>query len=99
MKKLKHAISLALVPIALESVPLHGRILTPQFTPATPMPLLPTAPIIPAVSVPWPLSSMGSQVIGLATAFTPCVPCGHVIPWNVNGLGDDQMLAAKSGWL
>ena len=31
-----------------------------QVTPTTPMPLLPTAPIVPAVCVPWPLSSIGS---------------------------------------
>src|SRR5258706_12259003 len=34
---------------------------TDQFTPATPTPLLPTAPMIPATCEPLPLSPFGSQ--------------------------------------
>ena len=33
---------------------------TDQLTPATPWPLLPTAPIVPETCVPWLLSSIGS---------------------------------------
>ena len=35
-----------------------------QFTPATPAPLLPTAPMVPATCVPWSLSSLGSHGLG-----------------------------------
>ena len=34
---------------------------TCQLMPATPMPLLPTAPIVPETCVPWPLSSIGLE--------------------------------------
>ena len=37
-----------------------GLIRTCQFTPATPVALLPVPPIVPEQWVPWPLSSMGS---------------------------------------
>ena len=39
---------------------LTGMIWTFQFTPATPKPLLPLAPMMPATCVPWPLRSIGS---------------------------------------
>ena len=35
-------------------------ILTFQLTPTTPMPLSPTAAIVPELCVPWPWSSKGS---------------------------------------
>ena len=41
---------------------LRAMISAVQHTPATPMPLLPTAAMVPEVWVPWPLSSMGSVV-------------------------------------
>ncbi len=78
--KLKHAIALALVPTPSGPFALHGMIWTLQLTPTTPMPLLPTAPTMPAVNVPWPLSSIGSHVIGFEKVFNPCVPCGQVTP-------------------
>ena len=80
MMKLMHAIALALVPTPSGPLALHGMILTPQLTPTTPIPLLPTAPRMPVVSVPWPLSSMGLHVGGFAKVFNPCVPCGQVTP-------------------
>ena len=33
-----------------------------EFTPETPAPLLPTAPMVPAACVPWSLSSIGLQL-------------------------------------
>ena len=42
------------VPLPEESRNCTGMICTFQSTPATPIPLLVTAPISPAVNVPWP---------------------------------------------
>src|SRR5919198_6501725 len=55
-------------PCALRN--LTGMIRTFQFTPATPTPLLPAAPIVPATCVPWPWSS-----IGLLSPLTKSQPC------------------------
>jgi hypothetical protein len=57
---LRAAIAALVVPL-----PLAPRNLSPisdtfQATPATPTPLFPTAPIVPATCVPWPWSSNGS---------------------------------------
>lgn len=72
-----------------------------QFTPATPAVLLPVVPMMPAQCVPWPLSSIGTQVE--LTAFTPRDPAGHVTvpvaPLKVNVRGADHMFAVRSGWL
>ena len=51
---------LSLVPFPVLSWDLHGTMVTCQFIPVTPIPLFPTAPIVPAVWVPWPKSSSGS---------------------------------------
>ena len=42
------------VAYPVESATRMGMILAPQAIPATPMPLLPMAPITPATLVPWP---------------------------------------------
>ena len=48
--------AMALLVEPLPSAPRNfsGMIDTCQFTPATPTPLSPTAPIVPATCVPWP---------------------------------------------
>src|SRR6266516_4775751 len=70
-----------------------------QLTPVTPTPLFPTAPIVPDVCVPWPLSSAGLHEN--AIALNPCDPAGHVIGLpptvTVNAAGADHMFAARSG--
>ena len=43
----------AMVPLPSASNILHGISRTFQLTPTTPMPLLPTAPMVPATWVPW----------------------------------------------
>ena len=43
----------AVVPKPSAPMNLMATIFTSQFTPTTPMPLLPTAPIVPATCVPW----------------------------------------------
>ena len=50
-------IALATVPVPLASRNLDAIIVVVQFTPATPTPLLPTAPIVPETCDPCPLSS------------------------------------------
>src|SRR5713226_2434377 len=60
-------------------------ILAVQFTPATPMLLFPTAPMVPEQCVPWLLSSSGSQVLVVPPMVT------------VKSAGADQMLPARSG--
>ena len=47
-------------PLPLAPKNFNAMILVVHATPATPMPLFPTAPIVPATWVPWPLSSIGS---------------------------------------
>ena len=47
---------------------LRAMILVCQLTPAMPVLLLPMAPMIPAMAVPWPLVSMGSPVLGVTGA-------------------------------
>ena len=59
------AYSMASTASAVEPLPPAFRnfspmIWTSQITPATPMPLFPTAPMVPEQWEPWPLSSMGS---------------------------------------
>ena len=51
----------AMLPYPSASKNLQGISLTFQLTPTTPTPLLPTAPMVPATCVPWPLSSIGSE--------------------------------------
>src|SRR5713226_3732254 len=74
-------------------------ILAVQFTPATPMLLFPTAPMVPEQCVPWLLSSSGLQV--LLMALKPCVPAAQLMVMlpmvTVKSAGADQMLAARSG--
>ena len=66
--------------MALSTVPLvvianlRAMILVCQLTPAMPVPLLPTAPMIPAMAVPWPPlrgGSMGSPVLGVPVVLMP----------------------------
>src|SRR5881227_3822540 len=54
-----HSTTLAEVPLPVLSWDLHGIMVTCQFIPATPTPLLVTAPIVPARWVPWLKSSFG----------------------------------------
>ena len=63
---------------------LQGMMRTDQFTPTTPTPLFPVAPIVPDTCVPCPLSSIGSQV--LLTALNPRLPAGQLIitPFTVS---------------
>ena len=56
---------------ALVVMHLRAMILVCQLTPAMPMLLLPTAPMIPAMAVPWPLGSMGSPVLGVTVVLMP----------------------------
>ena len=62
--------------MALSTVPvlvihLRAMILVCQLTPAIPLLLLPTAPMIPAMAVPWPVVSMGSPVLGVMVVLMP----------------------------
>ena len=70
-----------------------------QFTPTTPTPLFPTAPIVPETWVPWPLSSRGSHK--LVMALNPWLPAGQTMGsppmFTMKVLGADQTFAAKSG--
>ena len=59
----------AVVPLPNQSRNLSGMIRTFQFTPATPVALLPSAPIVPATCVPCPWSSNG-----LLSLFTKSQP-------------------------
>ena len=52
--------TLAFDPLPFPSSTRTGIRLTCQFTPATPIPLFPRAPIVPATCVPCPLKSRGS---------------------------------------
>ena len=50
-------------PLPVASRNFRAMIWTFQFTPVTPMPLLPAAPIVPATCVPWLLSSIGLPLL------------------------------------
>src|SRR5258708_766036 len=80
----KQVMQAEILPARSLSKHLQAMICTRQATPATPTPLLPTAPRIPATIVPWPLSSLGSVVP--ASAFKPWL-------WSV---GFTHILAARS---
>ena len=72
-----------------------------QLIPLTPTPLLPTAPIGPAVWVPWLLSSAGLQLFVIA--LNPCVSAAQEIvrppTTTENADGADQTFAARSAWV
>src|SRR5262249_23351371 len=91
----------ATVPTPVASRNFAAIIVAVQLTPATPLPLFPTAPIVPATCVPWPLSSYGSHV--RVMALKPCVPMSQWIGWppivTVNGIGADHTFAAGSEWV
>ncbi len=95
------AIASSIVPLPSASTNLRPISWAVQLTPATPVPLPPTAPIVPATCVPWWWSSIGSHV--RVIALKPWLPAGHVIGLpprlTVNADGADHMLAARSGWL
>src|SRR5258706_16470252 len=93
-----------LMASARDPPPLASRNLMPitcvvQFTPTTPAPFPPVAPIVPETWVPWLWSSIGLQVI--AAALNPWEPAGHVIVTpsmlTEKGAGADHTLAARSG--
>ena len=95
--------SIALTAFATVPTPVPSRNFTPiirvvQFTPAMPILLLPTAPMVPATCVPWPKSSIGSQLFRMA--LKPWEPAGQliVLPAIVteNGAGAAQMFGARS---
>jgi len=72
-----------------------------QATPLTPIPLLPTAAMVPATWVPWPLSSMGSP--SLLTKSYPCTSStkplrSSSMPLPAISPGLVQTLAARSTW-
>src|SRR5438094_284794 len=92
------------VPRPLASRNFAAMMFAVQFTPATPLLLLPTAPIVPDTCVPWAWSSYGSHRLsggGFVIALKPCVPAGHGVVWplivtlNPPG-GADHTLAARS---
>ena len=89
------------LPLPLELRNFSPIMLAVQFTPTTPKPLLPTAPMVPATWVPWEWSSIGLQV--LLMALNPCVPAAQVMTTppivTEKAEGADQMFAARSGWL
>src|SRR5437773_1983382 len=97
--------SIASIAPAVDPLPLASRNFAPmmlaiQFTPTTPDPLLPRAPIVPDTCDPWSLSSRGLHV--LVMALKPCVPAAQLIVppmLTVNAVGADQTFAARSGWL
>ena len=77
-----------------------------QLTPTTPIPLFPTAPMVPAVCVPCPASSIGLHIAAVllaanAIALKPWLPAGQVALCpprvTVNAEGADHMFAARSG--
>src|SRR5262245_64953673 len=92
----------ASVPLPVASRNLDAMMLVVQLTPTTPVPLLPSAPMVPATCVPWPLSSKTSSMPqDFVIALKPCVPTGQLIVWPAmtteNGAGADQLFAARSG--
>src|SRR6476619_6177949 len=99
--------SIASTAAAVLPLPLASRNFNPmrrvvQFTPTTPVALLPTAPIVPDTCVPWMLSSLGSH--DWVMALYPCEPAAQEIvaplppaSFTLNAVGADQMLAARSG--
>src|SRR5258706_15238530 len=86
------------LPLPPELRNLMVMMLAVQLPPTTPMVLLPFAPMVPDVCVPWLLSSIGSHVLRIA--LKPCVPAAQVIvdpPMVTVKLdGADQTLAARS---
>src|SRR5262245_48531010 len=102
MTKSTALIESASVPLPIESRNFDAIILVVQFTPTTPRALLPSAPIVPATCVPWPLSSHTSTTSHvLVIALKPCVPAGQVIVVpamvTLNDAVAVQMFAARSG--
>src|SRR3954447_21664277 len=96
--------SSALIALLTDPTPLESRNFAAirrvvQFTPVTPTPLLPAAPMMPDTCVPWPLSSIGRHV--LVIALNPCVPCAQLTARpptvTVNGAGADHTLLTRSG--
>src|SRR5712691_9655246 len=90
--------SMALIASAVVPLPAEFRNFSPmmrvvQFTPTTPTPLFPTAPMVPETCEPWLLSSRGLHV--LLMALKPWVPAAQ--PPIPPGLL--HTLAARSEWL
>ena len=65
-----HVMALSTVP-EVPVMALRAMIRVCQLTPAMPLALLPTAPMIPAMAVPWPWVSMGSPVLGVTVTLIP----------------------------
>ena len=83
-------------PLPEESRNCTGMICTFQSTPVTPIPLLPTAPISPAVNVPWPFRSIGLFVVVL-TKFQPIRSSGCAVsPSWVEPLAQPPALVGAS---
>jgi len=81
---------------------LRGIIFAFQQTPVIPMLLFPTAAIVPAQCVPWPLSSIG--LLFFETKFHPFT--SSIYPFLSSSIplfgispGFFQMFAARSGWV
>ena len=70
MRYSTHCIASAVDPLPPEFRNLHPIMETSQLTPVTPRLLSPTAPIVPAVCVPWPWSSI--RFPSFEIAFQPC---------------------------
>ena len=76
-----------------------GMIETSQLTPAMSAPLLPSAPIVPATCVPWPLKSSG--VLSFWMKSQPRVSSIFPLPSSSTPFGGSsfvQMLSFSSGW-
>ena len=70
-----------------------------QLTPVMPAPLFPSAPIVPATCVPWPLKSSG--VLSFWTKSHPFVSSTKPLPSSSPVPGGSlltQMLSFRSGW-
>src|SRR5436305_6096335 len=89
------------VPVPLASRNFDAMMLAVQFTPTTPRPLPPSAPIVPDTCVPWPAAESSHGSHDFRMMLNPCVPAGQVIACPpmviVNWEGADQTFAASSG--
>src|SRR5208283_5313950 len=92
----RHSIAPPTSPPPWASKNLQGRIWTCQFTPLTPTPLLPTAPIVPETWVPWPLSSMGSQVPDME--LKPREFVGQVMEFPLMSFAWNEAVAVQMFW-
>ena len=92
----------ARLPFPSSSKALHGISRTAQSMPATPVPLFPTAPMIPATCVPWNSASIGSASPPAGSipkqSSTKPLPSSST-PLALQSASLRKTLAARSSWV